>query len=1546
MVFRSRVVTMAAALCASWVLPVMAQNGACCVDGSCQADVPQDVCSDMCGTWLGVNSACNLCPFVEVGVCCLGNTCDAGLGPDSCECSGGSWVGGATGCTGTTCGGALGRCCAPGECIDDTTVAECDALCGMWSQVQTCGGAFPCLKAFGACCVGESCTTASGPASCTCLGGTWHSNTTCSLAGSNDCNGNGIVDLCEGGPDCNANGVPDECDIADGTSEDCNGNAIPDECELDADCTQNEDVDCNFDGVLDACEPDCQLNGTSDVCELVNELVVDCGGGGPDVGNPFFGQILHNANCAECHGVGGDSGTAPNHRNMSRYRYQWKTSGCVSHIGGMFEFTLSQYADLEAYLSDLGGGGNGVPDECEGLADCDSDGIADECELAACPEAEPGEPGYDPSCLDCNGNGVPDGCDISQGTAPDCNGNGVPDACDIANGQNADCNNNGIPDSCDIAGGKSDDCNGDGVPNECDPDCNGTGTSDVCDVVNGAEDCDGNLVPDECEPDCNGNGVNDVCDIADGTSSDLNGNGIPDDCDPDCNGNGVPDDLDLFPQSVGLTMGEDFGATGLAIPDCGGAGSDLVRPLSVDFGSSCGTVESIHVELEIEHSWVGDLVVELESPAGTVVTLLSRIGFMETGAYCDDEECCGSSATFLSVNLGDAWPASIETASVPEGDFSPDAGATGNPGMLSAFSGEGACGTWMLRLHDAAVFDVGALHSWSLDFRALQVSSDCDGNGVPDECDIAGGAGDCNANGIPDVCEDCNGNGVADSCDLADGTSDDCNEDGLPDECGLYRDCNGNGVLDSCDLADGVDVDCDGNQVLDGCDLAGFGGMFVSSFSSNRVNEYDIQTGAYLGSFVDATPSPAGIVFGPTGDLLVGNYVEERISMYDGATGVLLGDFVPSGVVTPIDLEYGPDGNLYSLSLGLGTVESFDGLTGAPLGTFATLPISKQAQLALAMRFGPDGNLFVAVFNPPRVIEFDGVTGALVGDFGETPNLQSAVGLAFNADGDLFVADSVAGTIEIFDGTSGVALGTLTGGFPPGNLAFSPMEFGPDGDLYLTHSSLNVAASLDGETGEVVHVFPTTVLSLPIAFTLRPPATDCDANGVPDRCEDCNDNGLADVCDISSGLSEDVDGNGVPDECDGEDVTLEIVIRTESGGDDVALELPSSVAFVEKGQSFFAELWATDGGAVNSGLVQVHADVQFDPDSVEVTAIDHRPPFTIETSGVIDNDAGRIDGLGGVGPDGGGGGIAPEWRRIAVVTMSASDCVSEMDIALSAAALPVEVVDRGIVSPSTIAFGLSSLAVEFPCIYNLDGSDPINAGDLGLFAGCWLTGLGEPGYLRACDFDCSGFVDAGDLGWFATGWLDSCAMLNEFDLPVCRRCETGGAASTVPPALAIGIRAVSGGSMFVPGTDRVTFDVLVRDDASSSRGVTALYLDLVMVGEGASGRGSGQLWRPRINVSHASEFALFPADGEAVGHGRYRFGGATVNSGAGAGDWVPVARVSIEGLAGSGLSLSDLMSMIEPSPGGVSAVGWGHVTAEMISVVRIDGASGRVGDGR
>jgi hypothetical protein len=83
--------------------------------------------------------------------------------------------------------------------------------------------------------------------------------------GGQDCDDNGIYDVCESGADCQPNQVFDHCDIANGTSNDCQPNTIPDECEIAGGAP-----DCQPDGVPDSCQlagNDANANGVPDQCD-------------------------------------------------------------------------------------------------------------------------------------------------------------------------------------------------------------------------------------------------------------------------------------------------------------------------------------------------------------------------------------------------------------------------------------------------------------------------------------------------------------------------------------------------------------------------------------------------------------------------------------------------------------------------------------------------------------------------------------------------------------------------------------------------------------------------------------------------------------------------------------------------------------------------------------------------------------------------------------------------------------------------------------------------------------------------------------------------------------------------------------------------------------------------------------------------------------------------------------------------------------------------------------------------------------------------------
>lgn len=104
----------------------------------------------------------------------------------------------------------------------------------------------------------------------------------------------------------------------------------------------------------------------------------------------------------------------------------------------------------------------------------------------------------------------------------------------------------------------------------------------------------------------------------------------------------------------------------VAIPDNSAAGAISV----IHVPAESGQVTSVQVRIEIEHTYIGDLVVTLEHE-GQSVTLHQR-----TGAGTDD--------LALSIELDD-------------------------------FAGSAADGDWTLKVRDAANVDTGRIVRWSID---------------------------------------------------------------------------------------------------------------------------------------------------------------------------------------------------------------------------------------------------------------------------------------------------------------------------------------------------------------------------------------------------------------------------------------------------------------------------------------------------------------------------------------------------------------------------------------------------------------------------------------------------------------------------------------------------------------------------------------------------------------------------------------------------------------------------------------------------------------
>ncbi len=146
-------------------------------------------------------------------------------------------------------------------------------------------------------------------------------------------------------------------------------------------------------------------------------------------------------------------------------------------------------------------------------------------------------------------------------------------------------------------------------------------------------------------------------------------------------------------------------------------------------------IDGVTVDMSMNHTWVGDLVIKVVSPEGTVSTMMSRPDFPEPAD--DGTGCCGDSSDLIETSpfgfdnaAGDSAEVMgttiLGTEFVCQDDgicsFSP-APDTG-PGVdLSDFNGENGSGDWMVCVGDSAAGDTGDICSASVNISGTPPTS-------------------------------------------------------------------------------------------------------------------------------------------------------------------------------------------------------------------------------------------------------------------------------------------------------------------------------------------------------------------------------------------------------------------------------------------------------------------------------------------------------------------------------------------------------------------------------------------------------------------------------------------------------------------------------------------------------------------------------------------------------------------------------------------------------------------------------------------------------
>lgn len=512
----------------------------------------------------------------------------------------------------------------------------------------------------------------------------------------------------------------------------------------------------------------------------------------------------------------------------------------------------------------LGGVYGGALSVCAGT-DCDSNGVDDFCDVLG-------------GAYDCNNNLIPDVCELP---GHDCNTNGILDECDVAFGTSPDCNENLIPDECDVASGASIDCNNNGIPDECEDDCNGNGVADSCEVpIACGGTCDpANPPPWGCAQDCQCDGIPDDCQLGRGARDDMvihitaRGQNNPTGhfvslLDQTGTKFGQYDEIAAAQSSSwgyrdGTFDGDYvyFGwESGVARHDANGANGVQVISGAPPGGPSVWRAlaydpTNLHGEPGFwTADWASNLV--KVSMTGTMLVSLPSGGYSLYGLAFDPA---------TGKLWGHGMPGDINIMV----EIDPVTGAMTGVQWSTDYTGQGGtqggldiCGDYLFGVSQETpdvVFScdkTGALagpitpNPRGLDDQTGEngnlgiavvcppQGADCNGNSIPDECEIPialGGycdpavttcAEDCNGDMVPDECQlgenDCNNNNIPDDCDIATGTSLDCQPNGIPDECEIiHNDCNTNGIPDDCDLQYGTSQDCNTNGVPDECDIAG-----------------------------------------------------------------------------------------------------------------------------------------------------------------------------------------------------------------------------------------------------------------------------------------------------------------------------------------------------------------------------------------------------------------------------------------------------------------------------------------------------------------------------------------------------------------------------------------------------------------------------------------------------------------------------------------------------------------------------------------------------
>jgi subtilisin-like proprotein convertase family protein len=154
--------------------------------------------------------------------------------------------------------------------------------------------------------------------------------------------------------------------------------------------------------------------------------------------------------------------------------------------------------------------------------------------------------------------------------------------------------------------------------------------------------------------------------------------------------------------------------------------TEVTGTINVPLSATLTDPTTLTINLAFTHTWLSDIVAEIETPAGGRCALMKRVGVTAT----PPDTACGSgsdlvAANILSFNSANATPVAT-TNPVPGGNYAPSGVApTVYPNTVSLcnlatfLNGVAINGDWIIHLSDHGGGDGGQLTSWSIVYTGL-----------------------------------------------------------------------------------------------------------------------------------------------------------------------------------------------------------------------------------------------------------------------------------------------------------------------------------------------------------------------------------------------------------------------------------------------------------------------------------------------------------------------------------------------------------------------------------------------------------------------------------------------------------------------------------------------------------------------------------------------------------------------------------------------------------------------------------------------------------